>query len=132
MVIIGTLPGVCFAEGMTSFLRSRGIRIFDYPQFALPLRERIRENAQALAANHDAAIEYIAKAHIRKEDVVAKVLARRGDAPGLVHVLSAMETCATYQSWHDKGSGPPGTPWPDHHSQKGEGSQRGRAEAPQG
>jgi hypothetical protein len=57
IVITGTLPGACFADGITSFLRSRGIRIFDYPQFALPLRERIRENARALAAKHDAAIE---------------------------------------------------------------------------
>jgi hypothetical protein len=105
IVITGTLPGACFADGMTSFLRARNIRIFDYPQFALPLRERIRDNAQALAAEHGAAIEHIAKAHIRKEDVVAKVLAARGDAPGLVHVISAMETCATYQPWHDKRSG---------------------------
>jgi hypothetical protein len=105
IVITGTLPGACFAEGMTSFLHSRGIRIFDYPQFALPLRERIRENAQALAAEHGARIEHIAKAHIRKEDVVAAVLTARGDAPGLVHVISAMETCATYQPWHDKPSG---------------------------
>lgn len=105
IVITGTLPGACFAEGMTSFLRSRDIRVFDYPQFALPLRERIRANAQALAAEHGAGIEHIAKAHIRKEDVVAKVLATRGDAPGLVHVISAMETCATYQPWHDKPSG---------------------------
>jgi hypothetical protein len=105
IVITGTLPGACFAEGMTSFLRSRDIRIFDYPQFALPLREHIRANAQALADEHGAAIEYIAKAHVRKEDVVAKVLAARGDAPGLVHVISAMETCATYQPWHDKPSG---------------------------
>jgi len=105
IVITGTLPGACFADGMTSFLYSRGIRIFDYPQFALPLRERIRDNAQALAAEHGATIEYIAKSHIRKEDVVAKVLATRGDAPGLVHVISAMEACATYQPWHDKASG---------------------------
>ncbi len=105
IVITGTLPGACFADDMTSFLRSRGIRVFDYPQFALPLRERIRENAQALAAKHGAAIEHIAKAHLRKEEVVAKVLAARGAAPGLVHVIAAMETCATYQSWHDKGSG---------------------------
>jgi hypothetical protein len=105
IVITGTLPGACFAEGMTSFLYSRGIRIFDYPQFALPLRDRIRANAQALAAEHGATIEHIAKAHIRKEDVVAKVLAARGDAPGLVHVISAMEACATYQPWHDKASG---------------------------
>src|SRR5450631_2473842 len=105
IVITGTLPGACFADGMTSFLYSRGIRIFDYPQFALPLRERIRVNAATLAAEHGVTIEHIAKAHIRKEDVVAKVLAARGDAPGLVHVISAMETCATYQPWHDKSSG---------------------------
>ena len=49
IVITGTLPGACFADGMTSFLRSRGIRIFDYPQFALPLREHIRGNAATLA-----------------------------------------------------------------------------------
>ena len=61
IVITGTLPGACFADGMTSFLYSRGIRIFDYPQFALPLRERIRENAQALATEHGATIEHIAK-----------------------------------------------------------------------
>jgi hypothetical protein len=105
IIITGTLPIVCYAEGMTSFLNARGIRIFDYPRFALPLRDRIRENAQALAAKHGAAIQYIAKAHVRKEDVVAKVLAERGDAPGLVHVISVMETCATYQPWHDKPSG---------------------------
>lgn len=105
IVITGTLPGACYADGMTSFLYSRGIRIFDYPQFALPLREHIRANAAALAAEHGAAIEHSAKAHIRKEDVVAKVLAARGDAPGLVHVISAMEACATYQPWHDKASG---------------------------
>jgi len=105
IIITGTLPGACYAGGMTSFLNSRGIRIFDYPQFALPLRERIRANAQALAAQHGAVIQYIAKAHVRKEDVVAKVLTTRGDAPGLVHVISVMETCATYQPWHDKASG---------------------------
>jgi hypothetical protein len=105
IVITGTLPGACFADGMTSFLRSRGIRIFDYPQFALPLREHIRAIAQALAAEHGATIEHIAKAHIRKEEVVSKVLASRGDVPGLLHVTSAMETCATHQPWHDKASG---------------------------
>jgi hypothetical protein len=105
IMITGTLPGACFADGMTSYLHWRGIRIFDYPQFALPLRERIRANAQALAAEQGVTIEHIAKAHVRKEDVVAKVLAARGDAPGLVHVISAMETCATYQPWHDKASG---------------------------
>ncbi len=49
IVITGTLPGACYAAGMTSFLNARHIRIFDYPRFAEPLRDRIREAAQALA-----------------------------------------------------------------------------------
>jgi len=105
IVITGTLPGVCYAGGMTSFLYARGVRIFDYTKFAEPLRERIRTRAQELATAAGVAIEHIAKAHIRKEDVVAKVRERRGDHPGLVHILSAMEACESYKPWHDKASG---------------------------
>ena len=93
IVITGTLPAICYAQGMTSFLYARGIRIFDYARFAEPLRDRIRAHAEQLAAEQGARIEHIAKAHIRKEEVVAKVLAARGEHPGLVHVISAMEAC---------------------------------------
>ena len=100
-MITGTLPGVCFAEGMTKILRASGIRIFDYPKFAAALRDRVRE-AAALTAAAGISIEHIAKSYIRKEEVVAKVLAARGQHPGLVHVISAMEACDAYQPWHDK------------------------------
>jgi hypothetical protein len=105
IVITGTLPGICYAGGMSSFLYAKGIRIFDYARFAEPLRERIRQRAEQLAAEQGARIEYIAKTHIRKEEVVAKVLAARGEQPGLVHVISAMEACESYRPWHDKASG---------------------------
>ena len=105
IVITGTLPGICYAAGMSSFLYAKGIRIFDYARFAEPLRERIRERAQQLADEQGARIEFIGRAHIRKEDVVAKVLAARGEHPGLVHVIAAMEACASYRPWHDKPSG---------------------------
>ena len=102
VLITGTLPGACFAEGMTKILRARGIRIFDYPRFAAELRDRVREGAAALATEAGVTIEHIAKSGIRKEAVVAKVLAQRGRHPGLVHVISAMEACDAYQPWHDK------------------------------
>jgi len=105
IVITGTLPGACYAQGMTSFLYSRGIRIFDYARFAEPLRDRIRARAQEACAEAGIEIEHINKPHIRKEEVVAKVLSRRGDHPGLVHVISAMEACQSYRPWHDKSSG---------------------------
>jgi hypothetical protein len=102
IVVTGTLPTVCYADGMTGFLYARGIRIFDYPSFAMALREQVREVAARLAATAGAEIEHISKSHIRKEAVVAKVLERRGDHPGLVHVISAMEACSAYKPWHDK------------------------------
>jgi hypothetical protein len=42
MIITGTLPGACYAGGMTSLMYSRHIKIFGYAKvFADPLRERI-------------------------------------------------------------------------------------------
>lgn len=102
IVMTGTLPGACHGAGMTSFLNAKGLRIFDYPQFAEPLRERLRANAEALAASAGITVQYISKAHIRKEAVVAAVIETRGDHPGLVHILSVMEACSSYSAWHDK------------------------------
>ena len=58
VVVTGTLPTVCYAAGMTKFLYAIGVRIFDYPQFASTLRDRVRERAASLAAaggDHDRA-----------------------------------------------------------------------------
>jgi hypothetical protein len=105
VVITGTLPGVCYADGMTRYLNANGIRIFDYPQFAMELRDRVRSGAASLAAEAGITIEHITKSHIRKEAVVARVLEQRGEHPGLVHIISAMEACDSYRPWHDKGTG---------------------------
>ena len=102
VLIFGTLPKVCFAAGMTSYLYERKVRIFDYPRFAEPFRDQLRENAEQLAGEADVEIEFIRKRNFRKEDRVKEVLARRGDHPGLVCILSAMEPCSTYKPWHDK------------------------------
>jgi hypothetical protein len=103
IIITGTLPGVCYSQGMTSYLYAHQIRIFDYfKEFADPMRNRLRENAQAIAKAHGVEIEHVSNSNLRKEDLVAKVLAQRGDHPGLVHIISAMERCSAYEPWHDK------------------------------
>src|SRR6202521_5853869 len=78
ILITGTLPGACYAAGMTSFLNAHGIRIFDYARFAEPLRERIRVRSQEVCVAAGIEIE---------------------------HVISAMEACPSYKPWHDKSSG---------------------------
>ena len=81
VVVTGTLPTVCYADGMTRFLYASQIRIFDYPAFAMTLRDLVREAAAALAAEAGIAIEHVAKSHVRKEAIVAKVLEERGEHP---------------------------------------------------
>src|SRR5437763_2456744 len=105
ILLFGTLPKICYAEGMTSYLYERKIRIFDYPRFAEPFRNALRENAERLAADHGIEIEFLRKRNVRKEDRVKAVLAKRGEHPGLVCILSAMEPCSTYKPWHNKNTG---------------------------
>jgi hypothetical protein len=105
VLVFGTLPKICFAAGMTSYLNERQVRIFDYPRFAEPFRDQLRENADRLAAEAGIEIEFIRKRNFRKEKRVKEVLARRGEHPGLVAILSAMEPCSSYKPWHDKQTG---------------------------
>src|SRR3954451_25115937 len=105
VLLFGTLPKICYAEGMTSYLYERKIRIFDYPRFAEPFRNALRENAERLAAENGIEIEFLRKRNVRKEDRVKEIVAQRGDQPGLVCILSAMEPCSTYKPWHNKNTG---------------------------
>jgi hypothetical protein len=106
MLIQGTLPGLCYAEGMTGYLYGHRVRIFDYPRWAQPLREALRENAERLAAENGLEIEFIRRAKsFRKEDKIHQVLQQRGEHPGLVWIFSTMEPCSTYRPWHDKTTG---------------------------
>jgi len=106
VVITGTLPGFCYAQGMTSYLYSQHIRIFDYTKFTSPFRDQIRENAEEIAIKNDITIEFIRKKNsFRKEKRIKQIIKKRGDHPGLVHIFSAMETCQTYIPWYDKKQG---------------------------
>ena len=90
---------------MTSYLYQHKIRIFDYPRFAEPFRNLLRENAARMAADNGLEVEHNGKKNFRKDDKINKVLQERGEHPGLVWILSAREPCATYKPWHDKPSG---------------------------
>lgn len=105
LVIFGTLPVICYAQGMTSYLYSNHIKIFDYAKFVEPLRNEIRSNTERVAKDAGVQIEYVKNKNIRKEDLVQQIIKKRGLKPGLVHILSAMERCSTYTPWHNKSTG---------------------------
>ena len=106
VVVTGTIPGICYASGMTSHLSLNNIRIFDYPKWAEPFRHEIRANAERLAEQSGLDIEFIRKTGaFRKEARVRKIVEERGEEPGLVHIFSAMESCPTFKPWHNKKTG---------------------------
>jgi hypothetical protein len=103
LVITGTIPGICYADGMTTHFYLNKIRIFDYAKWAEPLRNEIRANAERLAAQNNLEIEFIRKVDaFRKEKRIGEILKERGEEPGLVHIFSAMESCSTFRPWHNK------------------------------
>jgi hypothetical protein len=105
VVITGTIPQICHADAMAAHLRWLKIRLFDYTQFAEPLRDEIRDNAERLAQDNGLEIEFIRRRDFRKEERVKAIIAKRGDHPGLVHIFSAMEPCPSFRPWHDKSTG---------------------------
>jgi hypothetical protein len=103
IIIQGTVPGWCYASGMTDYFYNHQIRIFDYPKWAEPLRDALRENMERIAADNAIEIEFVrSRKSFRKEDRVKTVLEKRGEQPGVVCILSAMEPCGSYKPWHDK------------------------------
>src|ERR1700722_17314757 len=88
IIIQGTVPGWCYASGMTAYFYQQRIRIFDYPKWAEPLRDGLRENMERIAAENGMKIEFVrSKKSFRKEDRVKTVLkgtrraSRRGVYP---------------------------------------------------
>jgi len=105
VILNGTLPEISYPQGLTNYLYQNEIRIFDYARFAEPLKEEIRHNAEQLAQDNGITIEFIRKSGVRKEAIIAEKIKNRGRSPGLVHILSVMESCPTYKPWHDKTTG---------------------------
>jgi hypothetical protein len=106
IVIAGHLQPFSYAKGMTRYLFNEQIRIFDYPEFARSLRDLVRENAETIAQANGLTIEFVSKSsQMRKEQHIRQIIEKRGDHPGLVHILSAMETCTAYRPWYDEETG---------------------------
>ena len=80
--------------------------VFHFAKVFTPVTERLKENAERLAAENGLEIQYIRNTRaFRKEDRIADIVTRRGGEAGLVHIFSALELNKTYKPWHDKTRG---------------------------
>ena len=106
LVIMGTLPSLCYPQGMTCLLNHIGVRIFDYPKFAEPFRDLIRENAQELARANKLEIRYIRspekKTGVLAKEVLSNLEKTGKSVEGLFCILSCKEMCCFYQARYNE------------------------------
>ena len=103
ILMTGILRPINYTDGLSSYLFTHGVRLFDYMKdFAKPMADKIRANAERIASENSLAIEYItSKKAFRKEQRVQEIIRDRGSHPGLVHIFSAQETCPCFEARYD-------------------------------
>ncbi len=105
LVLFGTYQPICYPNAMSWQLHTAGIKLIDYEKrFANKLRLEMIDRIKAIATEEGIRIEHV-YASVRKEAFVSEILSTRGDAPGIVCILSAMESCRCFKVCKNHKSG---------------------------
>jgi hypothetical protein len=101
VIVMGTLPGLCYPQGMTCYLNHHHVRIFDYAKFAQTYRDIIRENAESLAKSIGFKIHYISNHNTKTGDIVkahlSKLKKKGQTVEGLFYIISCKELDSYYK-----------------------------------
>ena len=105
LVLFGTYQPICYPNAMSWQVHTAGIKLVDYEKrFANKLRLEMIDRIKAIATEEGIRIEHV-YASVRKEAFVSEILSTRGDAPGIVCILSAMESCRCFKVCKNHKSG---------------------------
>ncbi len=97
IILFGTFGNIAYPDVMAWQLKQADCKLIDYTKgFANELRLEIRDHVEDLAAREGIAIEHV-NTQERKESLIAKVLKKRGEHTGIVHIISAMERCSCFK-----------------------------------
>ena len=104
VLITGTIPQACYADGMRCYLLYKGIRIFDYCNFASQVNKQLRDNAEKLSKAHGVKILPLTGSGVNKEALAKAELKKReeeGEVMGLFLIISVTERCNRYKPQFD-------------------------------
>ena len=97
LVLFGTYQPNCYPKAMSWQLHEAGVQLIGYEkQFANKLRLEMTARIKAIAVQENIPIKQV-YASDRKEALVSEILSTRGDAPGIVCIFSAMESCRCFK-----------------------------------
>lgn len=102
VVVKGTFKKCCHQRAIEYEMFQRGIRFFDFPNWAKERKDEIRDHVKQLAEKEGLEIQHLRSRSIRKEDFVREQIKDIPEKEGVVCILSAMEGCASFRPHHDK------------------------------
>lgn len=102
VLLRGTLPRAQYSGAMKSLLYEKGVQLKDITKFTSPLKDELRLNAQRIADSAGLEIEFIKNnKRVRKDDLVKERIRKEKLTSGLVHILSAMESCVSFKFYYN-------------------------------
>jgi hypothetical protein len=102
LVFRGSLRSISYVKGLDVFLSSQHVLYKDFGGWAQGLSERLKQHAQALAAQAGRPFQYVASAKVSKEDLTRRLLAAAPLDQGLIGVLSCVEPCQSFELRRDR------------------------------
>ncbi len=91
-IFSGSLIPLTYPEGLKRYLRANHILLKDFKTHAISLANDLKTNAEKLAEAHGAKFIYLPDSKHNKEEIIKSALEQRGTNPGLVAVLTSLET----------------------------------------
>jgi len=106
VIIQGDLPWINYPKAMEYHLYKNEIKIFDYPKFALGMRNQLRAHVEEIAHSHGLIPIEGRRREIKKEEIAAQELRKKKeqnkDFNGLFCIIQSMESCPSFNPMYDK------------------------------
>ena len=92
LLFSGTIIQLTYVQGLERYLRANHILLKDFKKHAISLANQLKDNAKSLAEKNNAKFIYLKESKHSNEEIVKEIINQRGNYPGLVAVITNLET----------------------------------------
>jgi len=102
VIITGSIIPIAYQKGLSTFLSVTKILLKEFISYAKNLADIIKSHAQSIAINENVSYIYLNNSKTRKEKLIKSIIEDRGNHPGLIAVLSALEVDNSFDIYKNK------------------------------
>ena len=102
VIVSGTFIPLSYVEGLSRFLSANEILLKEFLPHARSLADSLKAHAKSLAEQANVPYIYLNDSSTRKETLVKSLIRKRGEHPGLVAVLAALEVSPSFDIFKNK------------------------------